>query len=184
MPPRRRAAAQATLAFGAQSRITKPSKSATTINKGKDIDSPLTQKSEKSISNTPEPQQVLATETSVPAVTELVVRQQTTTNRKPSPTSEEKQAMKITLKDLNKWWSQKEGKPKPVKVHESDLKLEEKILRNFDLTGHYGPCIGKSRLQRWRRAQRMGLNPPIEVLAVLLNGNDISERSHMEELVD
>ncbi|KAJ5714677.1 uncharacterized protein N7483_011858 [Penicillium malachiteum] len=184
MPPRRRAPAQSTLAFGAQSRITKPSKSATTIDKGKDIDSPLTQKTEESISNTPEPQHVVATEHSAPAVAELVMRQQTTTDRRPSQTPEEKQALRLTLKDLNKWWNQKEGKPKPVKVHESGLKLEEKILRNFDLTGHYGPCIGMSRLQRWHRAQRMGLNPPIEVLAVLLNGNETSERSHMEELVD
>ncbi|KAJ5718429.1 hypothetical protein N7488_004075 [Penicillium malachiteum] len=184
MPPRRRAPAQSTLAFGAQSRITKPSRGTTTIDKAKDIDSPVTQKFEKSISNTPESQHLLATEHSAPAVTELVVRQQTTTDRKPSQTPEEEQALKITSRDLNKWWNQKEGKPKPVKVHESGLKLEEQILRNFDHTGEYGPCIGMSRLQRWRRAQRLGLKPPIEFLAVLLNGNEICERSHMEELVD
>lgn len=46
------------------------------------------------------------------------------------------------------------------------------------------PCIGLSRLQRWQRAQRIGLHPPIEVLAVLLNGKDIADRSHMEELAE
>lgn len=27
----------------------------------------------------------------------------------------------------------------------------------------YGPCIGTTRMQRWKRAQSLGLNPPIEV---------------------
>lgn len=30
------------------------------------------------------------------------------------------------------------------------------------------PCIGLTRLKRWQRANRLGLNPPVEVLAVLL----------------
>lgn len=30
------------------------------------------------------------------------------------------------------------------------------------------PCVGLTRTKRWHRAQRLGLNPPIEVLAVLL----------------
>lgn len=31
------------------------------------------------------------------------------------------------------------------------------------------PCIGVSRMKRWYRAERLGLSPPIEVLAILLN---------------
>lgn len=27
----------------------------------------------------------------------------------------------------------------------------------------YGPCVGVTRLERWERAQAMGLNPPDEV---------------------
>jgi len=27
----------------------------------------------------------------------------------------------------------------------------------------YGPCIGMSRLERWNRAYKLGLNPPKEV---------------------
>ena len=46
--------------------------------------------------------------------------------------------------------------------------MHEKILRHFDLSSEYGPCIGISRLGRWKRAQSISLNPPIEVLAVLL----------------
>ena len=53
-------------------------------------------------------------------------------------------------------------------VHQQNVHLHEKILRHFDLCSEYGPCIGITRLHRWKRAQSMSLNPPIEVLAVLL----------------
>lgn len=53
-------------------------------------------------------------------------------------------------------------------VHQEELPLEEKVLRHFDLSLQYGPCIGISRLARWRRAQWLGMKPPVEVLAVCL----------------
>ncbi|CCX07403.1 DNA polymerase delta, subunit 4-domain-containing protein [Pyronema domesticum] len=53
-------------------------------------------------------------------------------------------------------------------VHQSDLSTTEKILRHFDLSSQYGPCIGISRVARWRRAEVLGLKPPMEVLAVAL----------------
>ncbi|KAL2941393.1 DNA polymerase delta subunit 4 [Bienertia sinuspersici] len=31
----------------------------------------------------------------------------------------------------------------------------------------YGPCIGLTRLDRWNRANKLGLNPPKEVEALL-----------------
>ena len=37
------------------------------------------------------------------------------------------------------------------------------ILRVFDMTSKYGPSVGISRLQRWERAKKWGLNPPTEV---------------------
>lgn len=44
------------------------------------------------------------------------------------------------------------------------------------------------RIKRWQRAQRLGLKPPIEVLAVLLKeeakGNAGIERAHMDELLN
>jgi DNA polymerase delta subunit 4 len=55
-----------------------------------------------------------------------------------------------------------------ITVHQSTVPLHEKILRHFDLSSQYGPCIGIARLNRWLRASRLDLNPPIEVLAVLL----------------
>jgi len=44
------------------------------------------------------------------------------------------------------------------------------------------PCIGIARLKRWRRANMLKLNPPIEVLAVLLK-KDVKERARMDELL-
>jgi DNA polymerase delta subunit 4 len=46
----------------------------------------------------------------------------------------------------------------------------------------FQPCIGIARLKRWRRANMLKLNPPIEVLAVLLKKN-ANERAHMDELL-
>nr|XP_004656804.2 DNA polymerase delta subunit 4 [Jaculus jaculus] len=48
---------------------------------------------------------------------------------------------------------------------EEEAELE--LLRQFDLAWQYGPCTGITRLQRWYRAQQMGLEPPSEVLQVL-----------------
>ncbi|NXI35476.1 DPOD4 polymerase, partial [Galbula dea] len=49
------------------------------------------------------------------------------------------------------------------------------MLRLFDLSWEYGPCTGITRLQRWERAQALGLSPPIEVLDVLLEHPDNPE---------
>ena len=42
-------------------------------------------------------------------------------------------------------------------------------------------------MTRWVRANKFGLNPPIEVLAVLLKeegrGNNMIERAHVDELM-
>ena len=43
-------------------------------------------------------------------------------------------------------------------------------------------------MKRWKRADRLGLNPPIEVLAVLLKeenkGNDQIDTAHMDEILN
>ncbi|XP_061856377.1 DNA polymerase delta subunit 4 [Colius striatus] len=46
------------------------------------------------------------------------------------------------------------------------------MLRRFDLAWEYGPCTGITRLQRWERAQALGLNPPASVRDVLLEHRD------------
>ncbi|OAL37685.1 hypothetical protein AYO20_03192 [Fonsecaea nubica] len=81
-------------------------------------------------------------------------------------------AEKVTDSQLKKYWQAEEDSRLAPRVHQSDLSLHEKILRHFDLSSQYGPCIGIPRLQRWRRANTLGLEPPIEVLAVLLREQD------------
>lgn len=51
------------------------------------------------------------------------------------------------------------------------------------VANHHQPCIGIARIQRWRRANKLKLNPPLEVLAVLLKNEEIEERAHMDELL-
>ncbi|KAE8673826.1 DNA polymerase delta subunit 4 [Hibiscus syriacus] len=51
-----------------------------------------------------------------------------------------------------------------------DFDEEEKVLAQFDMNMAYGPCLGISRLPRWERAQRMGLNPPEEIESLLKGG--------------
>jgi DNA polymerase delta subunit 4 len=52
-------------------------------------------------------------------------------------------------------------------VHPENQNTIHTILRNFDLTPKYGPCVGISRLDRYKRAEKMGLKPPAEVLEIL-----------------
>jgi DNA polymerase delta subunit 4 len=73
-------------------------------------------------------------------------------------------------------------------VHQQDLTTHEKILRHFDLCSQYGPCIGIPRVKRWRRANGLGLNPPIEVLAVLMQeekskDKERLQRAYLDELM-
>ncbi|KAJ9604374.1 hypothetical protein H2200_011208 [Cladophialophora chaetospira] len=77
-------------------------------------------------------------------------------------------AEKITDAQLKKYWQKEEDSRLAPRVHQQALPLHEKILRHFDLSSQYGPCIGIPRLARWRRANTLNLQPPIEVLAVLL----------------
>ncbi|KTW30845.1 hypothetical protein T552_00556 [Pneumocystis carinii B80] len=42
-----------------------------------------------------------------------------------------------------------------------------KALNTFDLTYKYGPFVGLSRLDRWNRAVKLGLCPPIEIKRLL-----------------
>jgi len=53
-------------------------------------------------------------------------------------------------------------------VHGKDESKVYRMLRVFDLSYEYGPCIGMSRLERWERAEAMGLEPPSEVREILM----------------
>lgn len=52
-----------------------------------------------------------------------------------------------------------------------DHSEEEMILRLFDMNMTYGPCFGMTRLERYERAKKWGLNPPQEIENLLKGVN-------------
>ncbi|KAG4166837.1 hypothetical protein ERO13_A13G157700v2 [Gossypium hirsutum] len=78
-----------------------------------------------------------------------------------------KQKKKNPTGGISKSKSSKATKPAPW---HDDIEEEEKALREFDMNMAYGPCIGITRLGRWERAQRLGLNPPKEIEKLVKSG--------------
>ncbi|KAL8725312.1 MAG: hypothetical protein Q9181_006457 [Wetmoreana brouardii] len=98
----------------------------------------------------------------------------------------EERARRVSEAAVKRYWREKEGERKAPRVHQQTLTLHEKILRHFDLSSQYGPCVGISRTRRWKRAEGLALGPPIEVLAVLLKEQDQGkgmERAFMDGLL-
>lgn len=56
----------------------------------------------------------------------------------------------------------------------------ETILRDFDMTGKYGPCVGITRLERFNRAKKMKMAPPVIVGQILetQQAHDRTEYKH------
>ncbi|PTB58933.1 hypothetical protein M431DRAFT_478073 [Trichoderma harzianum CBS 226.95] len=120
----------------------------------------------------------------------------------PEKTEAELKAEKITDAQIKSYWKAIEKVRKAPRVHQEDLDLGEKVLRYFDVSSQYGkclnwicvnisfmkPCIGITRVKRWQRAERLGMKPPIEVLAVLLKEenkeNDEVETAHMDRIMN
>lgn len=46
----------------------------------------------------------------------------------------------------------------------------EEMLRQFDMNMSYGPCLGLTRLERWERANALGLDPPKGIEGFLRGG--------------
>ncbi|KAF8621805.1 hypothetical protein AX15_007481 [Amanita polypyramis BW_CC] len=55
----------------------------------------------------------------------------------------------------------------PTPIHSKNQNKIHEILRVFDLSYEYGPCVGMTRLERWERACALGLNPPEEIREIL-----------------
>ncbi|KAH8425017.1 putative DNA polymerase delta subunit 4 [Aspergillus melleus] len=190
MPPARRRggntaaqrSGQSTLSFGSKSRVTKPS-ATTPSQKSKDLDALTILPGKPSHDAISEPEESPATP-SEPHVAEIAVKDQAQTEIQQPLTEEEEKALKVTEQDLRQYWKKEEAKRRAPRVHQGELSLHEKILRLFDLSSQFGPCIGIARLKRWRRANMLGLNPPIEVLAVMLKQNDdTKQRAYVDELM-
>ncbi|KAL9034054.1 MAG: hypothetical protein Q9214_007221, partial [Letrouitia sp. 1 TL-2023] len=87
----------------------------------------------------------------------------------------EEQARKVSEAAVRRYWTAEEEGRKAPRVHQQALSMHEKILRHFDLSSQYGPCVGIPRVRRWKRAETLGLRPPIEVLAVLVREREREE---------
>ncbi|KAK7052312.1 DNA polymerase delta subunit 4 [Favolaschia claudopus] len=103
------------------------------------------------------------------------------------PREEATSTVRAPLDQLNqkdKRWSNlfsdadsKRGKVvKPI--HGENQDKFHNALRLFDLSYEYGPCVGVTRLQRWERAEKMGLNPPLEIHDILTSAPGQKEISY------
>ncbi|OAL69943.1 hypothetical protein A7D00_5982 [Trichophyton violaceum] len=201
MAPRRKAAEsrknnQATLQFGTQSKISKPFSNASIPGKDlkqkssspKEISLPTHSLPKKQDEEQLQLQEPAAEVKATPASTTstAVVHEQARAEAALPKSKEDEQAEALTVKQLQAYWRAEEKKRTASRVHQADLSIEERILRHFDLCSQYGPCIGIARIKRWRRAHALGLNPPIEVLAVLLKEETrekASEKAYIDELL-
>ncbi|OBT65669.1 hypothetical protein VE03_05589 [Pseudogymnoascus sp. 23342-1-I1] len=103
-------------------------------------------------------------------------------------TPEEVEAERVPHGQVLRYWKAKEAERLAPRVHQEDLRTEDKILRHFDMSSQYGPCVGIPRRKRWLRAHRLGLAPPIEALAVLVKedkkGTPGIEKAQLEGLLE
>ncbi|KAH9857283.1 DNA polymerase delta, subunit 4-domain-containing protein [Lenzites betulinus] len=89
-------------------------------------------------------------------------------DEKPQPELE-KETLDLSDKRWRKQYGVARGKMDHLEpVHGQGQSMVHHILRVFDLSYEYGPCVGVPRIDRWERAQALGLNPPLEVKEILL----------------
>ncbi|KAG2103081.1 DNA polymerase delta, subunit 4-domain-containing protein [Suillus discolor] len=65
-------------------------------------------------------------------------------------------------------------------IHSEGQNRIHQILRVFDMSYEYGPCVGMSRLERWERAASFGLNPPDEVRHILLTEEGVEKDEYSQ----
>ncbi|MCJ1435258.1 hypothetical protein MMC27_004630 [Xylographa pallens] len=180
------ARSQQPLSFNARSnKITKPSVSAASKNLDKANTKQLAEAAEIA-SPSPAAEEVDIQIKEQPTTAELAIRSQVEAEKKERSDAEAK-ATKITDAQVKRYWKKKEEERKAPRVHQQGLSVEEKVLREFDLSSQFGPCVGIARTKRWKRAEALGLKPPLEVLAVLLkadNKNSVQvQRAYVDELM-
>ncbi|KAI1480746.1 DNA polymerase delta, subunit 4-domain-containing protein [Daldinia eschscholtzii] len=106
----------------------------------------------------------------------------------PEKSEAELRAAEITDRQIDQYWRKLERERIAKRVHQEGLTLAEKVLRYWDVSSQYGPYVGITRMKRWKRADKLGLNPPLEVLAVLqkeeAKGTPGFEKAHMDEILN
>jgi DNA polymerase delta subunit 4 len=143
MPPKRRASGpatksqqQSTLAFhGASNKVTKAGARAQGKNLLADVEAPTKEAK-------PEPEVIELIDE--PTTEEGAIIDQTkeeVATQQAQSTPEEDQARRISDAAIKKYWAAKEKQRTAPRVHQQDLSLHEKILREFDMSAHYGVSL-------------------------------------------
>jgi len=70
---------------------------------------------------------------------------------------------------------QQQQQQQHAKGAEDRDEANERVLRQFDLASKFGPCTGMTRLERWERAEGLGLKPPKQVRDLLEKENTRNE---------
>ncbi|KAG9313145.1 DNA polymerase delta, subunit 4-domain-containing protein [Chiua virens] len=68
-------------------------------------------------------------------------------------------------------------------VHSEGQNKIYQMLRFFDMSYEYGPCIGMTRLERWERAEAFGFNPPVEVRDILLTKEGVEKEEYAQSVL-
>jgi len=141
MPPKRkttRASTQSTLAFhGASNKVTK-SGAKTAQAKKNVVDEPIVKPSKTEVVQAESTEEVEPTDGDSSLVSEP--EQPTVAIQAPS-TPEEDIARKFSKKKIDEYWQKKIKERKTPRVHQEDLSVHEKILIDFDMSGHFGVRI-------------------------------------------
>jgi DNA polymerase delta subunit 4 len=144
MPPKRRASGpvaksqQSTLAFhGGANKVTKAGARAQNAKQ-----SVLSKSSPKALK--PEVIDLEAVETTKPTTVESDIIDQTEKEvaaQRIESNPEDEAAGRITDAAIKRYWSAKEKKRLAPRIHQDDLSLHEKVLREFDMSAQYGVSL-------------------------------------------
>ncbi|KAG1735888.1 DNA polymerase delta, subunit 4-domain-containing protein [Suillus paluster] len=94
---------------------------------------------------------------------------------------EQRPSLDVSSKSYRKHYGQvreKMGNLEPIHA-EGQNKIHQ-ILRMFDMSYEYGPCVGMTRLERWERAASFSLNPPGEVRDILLTREGVEKNEYSQ----
>lgn len=94
---------------------------------------------------------------------------------------EHRPTLDVTGKTYRKHYGQVQEKLGHLEpIHAEGQNKIHQILRVFDMSYEYGPCVGMSRLERWERAASFGLNPPDEVRHILLTREGVDKDEYSQ----
>jgi DNA polymerase delta subunit 4 len=144
MPPKRRASGpatksqqQSTLAFhGASNKVTKAGPRQSAKKLLDDVAAPT-----KEVKPEPEVIELIDEPTTAEAAIIDQTKEEIITAQKAQSIPEEDEARRISDAAIKKYWSGKEKQRTAPRVHQEDLSLHEKILREFDMSAQYGVSL-------------------------------------------